>query len=733
MGQPNTVFEFGQYRLDLSRRMLFREGKTVALPPKTFGLLVQLVESRDRLLTKEELMSAIWPDTLVDESNLAFQISTLRKAMGDGAADWIETVPKVGYRFGGTVAEVESGGGTQVIAPPEPEEPGHGHYGGVTVPPVRMAPRERVSRDYAKVLPWAAACVAAVAALVFAALYFLKAPPARDAVTFDVQPPFGLTIPRFDTVAISPDGRQVVFVGLRTDGTSQLWIRDLASRYAEPLGGTDGGAGAFWSPDSRFIAFFASGKLKKLDLRNRSVQVIASVPLARGNGSWGQDDVILFDVPQPSVIYRVAASGGEPIEQTVLDTGAQEVRHESPQFLPDGRSFIFFVRSEQPANSGTYLASVDSASKKQLLNSDRSALYAGSADGPGYLLYSQDGALMGRQFNSERTELVGVPFLAVQRVLSEEVGGMNRASISASQNDVLAYRTPPDRGATELVWYDRQGRRLSTVGDEAEYFNPALSPDERTLIVSRSNDLTTTTDLWRYDLKSGAAARFSFDPGDETNAVWAPDGSRVVFNLNRKGVLAIYEKPLSGASEAKLLFKSKESNIIHSWSPDGRYLLYQSNDAGVWALPMEGTDRKPLGPFKMASPRISPDGRWVTYTSNESGQYEVYVQQFPPTEGRWQVSVSGGREPTWRKDGKELFYTWGDALYSAEVRLDEAVFHSGPPELLFRVHLDSRTRRSRYAVAANGERFLISKPIESLATGFTVALQWNHLDADGVR
>jgi Tol biopolymer transport system component len=308
-----------------------------------------------------------------------------------------------------------------------------------------------------------------------------------------------------------------------------------------------------------------------------------------------------------------------------------------------------------------------------------------------------------------------------KRVLIGVAGGVSRAAVSASENGVLAYRTRIDTGSTELVWLDRQGKRISRVGEPADYSNPSLSPDEKKLIVSRMDLQTRTRDLWLFDLASGGASRFTFDPADETNAVWSPDGNRIAFDMVRNGIIDIYQKEVAGASQPKLLQHSGENNFIHQWSPDGRLLLYRVGPI-TWALPLDGAG-KPWGPYAMENARISPNGRWVAYTSNQSGRSEVYVQSFPPSEGKWQVSADGGMEPVWRKDGKELYYTSGDKLIAMDVKTDTPVFEPGLAKLLFAVHLEATTRRSRYESAASGRRFLVNLPLES-SSPVTVAINW---------
>ena len=707
------LYEFGPYRLDSSKRLLIRDGRHLAVPPKTFDLLLLLVEGRGRVFTKKELMGALWPDTFVEEANLSFQISALRKVLGENGTDWIETLPRYGYRFNRDVVELETNGhsnGQEVDlhAPVKAE----GAPAGAALPATTQGSRW---------LYWIPAIVAAAAALVFAWLYLHQEQPQPRAVQFLIAPPDHVTTPDLDPMSVSPDGARLVFIGVAADGRRQLWLRSLASLTAESLAGTELVDSAFWSPDSRSVAFFAAGKLKTLDLQSGTMQTVCDTPVGRASGTWNREGVILFETTERPEIYRVTAAGGVPARVRLVDTANGEIRHSAPQFLPDGRHFIYFVQSERPESAGIYLGSLDTVVSKRLVNSNTNAVYAGFSPRAGYLLFTRGADLLAQRFDLVKLELSGAPFPVAQRLLIGVAGGVSHAAVSASENGVLVYRTRIETGSSELVWLDRQGKRMGRIGEPADYSNPSLSPDEKKLIVSRTDMRSRTRDLWLFDLASGAASRFTFDPADETNAVWSPDGSRIAFDVVRNGIIDIYQKEVAGASQPKLLLHSGENHFIHQWSPDGRLLLYRIGPI-TWALPLEGAG-KPWGPYDMENARISPNGRWVAYTSNQSGRSEVYVQSFPPSEGKWQVSADGGMEPTWRKDGRELYYVSGDKLIAMDVKTDTPVFEPGVAKPLFAVHLEATTRRSRYEAAANGRHFLVNLPVES-SSPLSVAINW---------
>ena len=715
-----AVYEFGPYRLDAAKRLLLYEGKSLTLPPKTFDLLHLLVQSRGRVLTKKELMSALWPDSFVEEANLAFQISALRKVLGAKGTEWVETLPRYGYRFSGDVSHlsVESTDPTKIVEPVENGHPEDHRRESDFEGPSQPARHSKPIRNRSPIFWSLLAVVATALVLIIGWLRFRERPAQPRVVRFLISPPAKVTIQDLDSIALSPDGARLAFIGEASDGQKQLWLRALDSVTSEPLAGTELVTAAFWSPDSDSIAFFAGGKLKRIDLHGGSPQTICNTPA--GRGTWSQNNDILIDGPGPA-IYRVSASGGEAKPVTVIDRANQETFHASPQFLPDGRRFIYFVRSVRPENTGIYVASLDSKESKRLVNSNTNAAYASLSPGaPGYLLYTAGTDLVRQAFDLKKLVLVGEPAVLAHRVLIGLTRGIARAAFSASQNGVLAYRTRTETGHSELVWFDRQGRRLGGVGQPGDYSNPALSPDEKRLVVSRAEEQSRARNLWLFDLSSGGSSRFTFEPVDETNAVWSPDAREVAFNAVHGGAVDVYLKPVTGTAEPKELLASNENKQIECWSPDGRYLLYRI-DAKTWALPLAGG--KSAGPYPMEYPSISPDSRWVAYTSNESGRGEVYVQSFPPTEGRWQVSSTGGTEPLWRKDGKELCYISGDRLMAVDVKTSSGAFEPGLSRVLFEARLESTRRRSRYQVADNGRRFLMNLPIES-SSPITVTVNW---------
>jgi DNA-binding winged helix-turn-helix (wHTH) protein/Tol biopolymer transport system component len=629
--QANGLYEFGSFRLDAAKRLLTRSGESIALAPKTFDLLLLLVGGQGRVLTKTELMSALWPDTFVEEASLSYQVATLRKALGSEGDACIETVPKHGYKFTAAITQTSND-----------REQRHDESAIASLGTARLRPRP--------LLLWLVASTAVFVAVVFAVLYFRqirKSVPTQSSIRFFVSPPEKVALTERPLPAISPDGELLAFGGIDPDGTTRIWVRPMASLTAVPVQGTEGAYSLFWSPDSRSLGFFTGEKLKTVQLHGGPPRALCDASAeGRPVGAWNRDGVILFNSLDRRGLYRMAATGGEATPVTTLDPAGQEVQHLWPQFLRDGRHFIYLVQSARPENTGIYAGSLDSKERKLILRTSSIAAYAGLDPGTGYLLYMRGGTLMAQRFDDRRLASEGEPLPIAEQVWLLPSGGQGFAAFSASGNGVVAYRTHP-AAATELVWFDRKGNRLGTVGAPANYSVPALSPDEKKLAITRIDPQIGTKDVWLFDLARGTLARFTFDPAEETNPTWSPDGNQIAFISRQKGLLNLYRKATSGAGDAEPLLESDEEKIIQNWSPSGRFILYDAGDR-LWALPLTG-DRKPISLFATrgdSRANISPDGRWVAYQSSESGRTEVYVQSFPPSGSKWQVSTDGARSLT---------------------------------------------------------------------------------------
>jgi eukaryotic-like serine/threonine-protein kinase len=578
-------------------------------------------------------------------------------------------------------------------------------------------------------LPWAVASGALLVSMIaFGALYWPHAPAAPAAATrFLIDPPQNTELR--GSFAVSPDGRRVVLRGL-SEGKVLLWVRALQSVTMRPLVGTDEASSPFWSPDSRFIGFYAGGKLKKIEATGGPAQVLCDAPGDGWGGAWSADGVIIFAPREGEGLQRVSAAGGTPEALTTLDSSRGELSHFHPRFLPDGRHFLYLVISAQPENAGIRVGSLDSAETKLLVNTDASGAYAP----PGYLLFLRDRTLMAQKFDADRLVIVGEPL-----PVADEVGrlgpGARFALFSVSRTGVLVHRSGRT-DASQLTWFDRQGKQLGTVGPMASYGVPWLSPDERRVTFTGATPEGGNSDIWLMDLARGNPTRLTFDQSPDSSPVWSPDGSRILFTSERDGHPNLYQSAASGGSADELLVKSDFRKSSNDWSADGKFILYQEQNPktglDLWVFPLSG-ERKPFPflrtPFDERQGRFSPDGRWIAYASNESGPWQVYVRSFPVSGGKWQVSTNGGAQPQWRGDGRELFYLSPDRkLMAVKVSTSGSAFDVDTPRELFVLHVMSiglPGPRNVYAATRDGQRFLVTSVVNAQTTSpTTVVLNW---------
>jgi serine/threonine protein kinase len=567
-----------------------------------------------------------------------------------------------------------------------------------------------------ELLPWLVA--AAVSLLLLASLFFTVAhlreqPVKANVVRFQVSVPDKFSFRWYDVPSVSPNGEHIVFTASDDSGTnSRLFVRPLNSLTTTPLGAAEAGYFPFWSPDGRQIAFGNPRRLFRLDLSGGPPVAVCDTTNVITGGTWNRDGVIVFSVA--NVLQRVSASGGVPKPLGALAQG--ETSQRWPRFLPDGNHFLYLSTNNRPELAGIYVGSLDSPVRKRIIASDANAAYVPS----GHLLYMRGNVLMVQPFDVKKLELRGEP-----RPLADRVALLSffpGAAFSASPNGVLAWRNGTGESNSRLEWFDRNGKKLGNVGDPADFSNPALSPDEKKLAVCIRDSATNMRDIWVVDLQRGTRTRLTFDPGDDLNPVWSPDGNRIAFTSNRQGERDIYRKPSDGTGQDELLVESKDGQKnLEDWSPDGKYLLYNHQPRGqhhIYVMPLAG-DRRPM-PFLKSDLRtdqgqFSPNGRWISYSSTESGRDEIYVQGFnldpARPRGKWQVSTAGGTESRWRRDGKELYYLAGSTIMAVDVKTDGPSFEAGIPKPLFDVRLTS-TGRNRYLATKDGQRFLVNAPLE---------------------
>jgi serine/threonine protein kinase/Tol biopolymer transport system component len=521
-------------------------------------------------------------------------------------------------------------------------------------------------------------------------------------------------------MSMSPDGRQLAFVASARDGVRLLWLRSLDSPAARALPGTAGASQPFWSPDSQTLGFFVDGKLKKMSIAGGLPETIWESGTSVTQGAWwGPGNVILAAI-RGGGLFRLSANGGQAVQVTTMDPSRMELAHGWPQLLPDGRHFLYRIASGRREYAGIYLGSLDSRDHRRLVNVDSNPLYVE----PGYLLFHREGALVVQQFDVRRLELTGQPEVVADQLASNLING--RSLFAASDTGILAFR---HADPTRLVWIDREGHQLGSLGPPGHYSSLSLSRDQKYLAVSRSDPNTSTEQVWLIDVNSGAASQFTFDPSSQTEPIWSPDGRHVAFSSYRDGILDLYFKLATGAGPEDALYKSPYHKGALDWSADGRYLLFWENvlpnRMPALSLLSLTESRVPVRLGETSnSANFSPDGHWIAYESDGV----VYVIASPPGTGRWRVSSGGGVQPSWRADGKELFYLAPDqTLMAASVSTDR-VFRVAHPQPLFRVQGEqvAWSGRNRYVPSADGQRFLINIPEGSSSSSpIIVVINWS--------
>ena len=553
--------------------------------------------------------------------------------------------------------------------------------------------RSRTRRRKLALIAMAALSVPAIAASALSFAYFRNAPVDDSIVRLPLSLPEPLTLTDGATggqVTISPDGRRLAFVAAAPNGTEGLWVRPLDSLAAEALPGTEGASYPFWSPDSQFVGFFAQLKLKKVEATGGPVQTLCEAVLPRG-GTWNRAGVIVFAANAGQQLFRVSSAGGQA---TPLALDQPNRENYWPDFLPDGRHFVYLARRQKP---GIYLASLESRDTKLLATGYMAVDYAA----PGYLLLLAGGpqsevagTLLAQRFDTRDLQLVGEPVPIAEQVAIRPL--FTRGVFSSSENGRLVYGTSR-QAVTQLIWLDREGKQLGTVAKPGRYQRAALSADEKTVAAEIIDRHVQTPDIWLIETMRAVTSRFTSDAAAERMPLWSPDGSRIVFSSPREGYPpSLFQKKSTGAGGEELLFRSDRVIQPTDWSRDGRFIVYARQDPktqwDLWVVPATPVpangERKPVlylqTPFNEHHGHFSADGRWMAYSSDESGRWEVYVRAFPSAGARWQISRDGGVEPRWGRDGKELFYVSpGETLTTVAVQ-PAAEFQASAPRALFK-------------------------------------------------
>jgi Tol biopolymer transport system component len=579
-------------------------------------------------------------------------------------------------------------------------------------------------------LPWALLVLFAAG---LAVMYFSRAPKSQSLLRSSINLPTGFSLDRNNSsLALSPDGQRLVFAATGDDGKGQqLWLRSLDSLTIQLLAGTNGATYPFWSPDGRYIGFFADQKLKKTEVSSGTVQTLCDAADGRG-ASWSRKDVIVFAPQAIGPLFEVSAAGGTPVQVTSVDN--TEVTNRNPHFLPDGERLLFFSGITTSRDKGNGIFSLDLATKKVVPVAEENS--EGIYVEPGYLVFVRNGNLMAQPFDASRLHLTSQAVPIAERVLYNP--DRFTGAYSLSDTGLLVFLTGSGLAKSQLTWFEVDGKKLGTVGEAAAFLSISISPDgKRGLASVRGN---APESLWMYDLNSGIARRFTTGSEAFFTPAWSPDGRLVVYTGQNR---YLYLQGSDAISEAQKLQTGQITSIPGGWSPDGRMIVFtsQTSQGGdLWIQPLEG-DKKAY-PFLMTPANetegtISPDGRWIAFVSDESGRYELYVTSFPSPGGRRQISSDGADAPQWLNGGRELAYINADRkLVFVDVDARGQDFETNQSQVLFgdkplpaRPHDPDGWDVPIY-LTFDGKRILLPVPVETdsslplnLVTNWTTALK----------
>jgi serine/threonine protein kinase len=559
-------------------------------------------------------------------------------------------------------------------------------------------------------------------------------------VSFSFPLPTGWNFRTVDAPVVSPDGKRIVFSAFPAsdrEGTqSALWIRNVDSGETSKLHNTDGALAPFWSPDSRNVAFWQANKLNRLDVASGSVTTLSTVspenqPIrSEVHGTWGTSNVLLFS--HSWKLFRLSTQNGNSVP---IDLAENETGRVNPHFLPDGRHYLYYSRSEEKEQDGVYVASLDSGERTLLVKNATAAWYSS-----GYLLFTRERQLYAQEFDPNSRQISGVASALPAQVGATSSG--NTPVFSASESGVIAWRPldnnvasgPPGAFTTQLTWFDNSGRRLSSLGAPGTYSGPSLSPDQQRVVVGKIDPRSRLRDLWIIDVASGASTQFTNDSVDEFNPVWSPDGNWIYYSAARNGTRTVFRKRVDGSGSAEPVTNVKDEDSLEDISPNGKFLIVNSrqrsdDEPDLVVISLTGTPRRirlTENQYRDDQATFSPDGKWIAYHSQPPGSSGIYLASIRPdgqtSQERFQVT-RGGNQPRWGPDGSKLFYLDGDKLVSVELKRgpDGITGENNMP--LFEVKVESNTRRNHYIRSRDG-RFLVVSETEALVAG-SVAGQLN--------
>jgi Tol biopolymer transport system component len=532
---------------------------------------------------------------------------------------------------------------------------------------------------------------------------------------FTIGPPFTSgSWPR-----VSPDGRYVVF-GAVVEGRNRFWVRPLDDVQGRPLMNTTATESPFWSPDSKLLCFFEGGKLKRIPVESGDSQseVLADAPQGRG-GDWSGNTIVFS---REDGVYKISLTATPVIEQLTRIDAARDYQHAWPEFLPDGRRFLFVIRSTQADRAGVYVASIDGDQPRYVMPAHSRVIYAN-----GHVLYVRQGLLMAQAFDVASATLAGQPIPLSDRVQHH---ASSDGAFDVSANGVLVFGRMSTDPSTRLMLFDGRGRELRALAPTGHYGHPRFSPDGRRVVVEKVDGDERNVDLWLYDIERDGASRLTSDPAPDVRPVWSPDGKRVVFASKRGAFYDLYTKTVDTTEAETLLAGGPSDKFVEHLSADGRFLTATVLRSGLWIFPFDSAAKSWM--FRAGErgatwqSEFSPDARWIAYTSQESDSPEVYVEPFPATGARWQVSTHGGGEPHWRKGDRELVYRSPHGILMAVA--GAGGWEMSRPTELFHINVPDMFGSGDYTVSPEGDRFVVNTFIaDSVVPPIDVVVPWTAL------
>ena len=563
---------------------------------------------------------------------------------------------------------------------------------------------------------WVAGIALAVAATSIALwLHPLASAAPRPILThFTVGPPFTSgSWPR-----VSPDGRFVVF-GAIVEGRDRFWLRTLDRTSGRPLMNTTATESPFWSPDSSALCFFDNGKLKRIPIESGDAQpeVLADAPTPHG-GDWSGQTIVFG---RDDGLYKITLDQNTVVSRlTRMDPSLGEFQHAWPVFLPDGRRFLFIIRSRNADRNGIYLGSIDGDTPRFVMPATSRFRYV-----DGHLLFVRQGILLAQHFNLNTLALEGQPVTLADRV---KYHASADAAFDVSTTGVLVYGQSAGEPITRLMVFDGRGRELEPLTANGAYRHPRFSPDGHRVVAEKVNPDDGNVDLWVYDLERHSVARLTSAAAPDARPTWSADGRQVAFSSKRGSVFDVYIKTVDTTEPEKPLFTGPGDKLVESWSANGKYLSGTILRSGLWVYPLGTTEKAWMvrGDPKIENwqSEFSPDGKWLAYMSTESGKPEVYVEPIPATGARWQVSTNGGAQPHWRSYGRELLYLGADGLLMA-VPLTGAGWEKSAPMPLFHLTIPDLVGSGDFTVSPDGQRIVVNTFIsDPVVPPIDVVVNW---------